>query len=302
MLESGMTICEKYKIINEIGRGGMSRVFLSEDIVTGGRKAIKVISRELEKGRNYVGLAVKSEIEMFEKLNHPGLPKKEEVIETRDMVLIVMEHIPGVTLQSLIDEYGAQPKAAVLDWAVQLCEILHYMHTRYPPVVYRDVKPSNIMLRPDGRIMLIDLGAAREYEPSSSEDTVLLGTRGYAAPEQYGGKGQSDPRTDIYGLGATLYHLLSGHDPSKPPYMRRPLSGWNPDIPADLEILVQKCTTANPDEMSALCTEVTAELRKLLKNERKPELGHTEVICYETKRRYNMETDITIVYTNKTIP
>jgi len=307
MLKPGMLICGKYMILEEIGRGGMSRVFLSEDIGTGGRKAIKAIScgsnqsQEQGKGHVNIGLRADTEIDMLKKLSHPGLPKIEEVIENQEEILIVMEHIPGSSLQNQLAEYGAQPKVSVLGWMLQLCDILGYMHTRNPPVIYRDVKPSNIMLAPDGRIMLIDFGAAREYEPSGTEDTVLLGTRGYAAPEQYGGHGQSDPRTDIYGLGATMYHLLSGHDPSKPPYMRHPLSYWNPELPAALVRLVRKCTRADPDERYASCNEISYVLRELLKNEKKPASGHTEVISKE-RRDHRIETDITIVYTNKVIP
>lgn len=121
-----------------------------------------------------------------------------------------MDYVEGRTLKAIVDERGAQPQEDVVNWAIQLCSVLDYLHTRKPAIIYRDLKPGNIMLRPDGRIVLIDFGTAREYKTGQEEDTISLGTKGYAAPEQYGGDGQTDARTDIYNLGATIYHLVTG--------------------------------------------------------------------------------------------
>lgn len=125
-----------------------------------------------------------------------------------------------------------------------------------PPIIYRDMKPANVMLKPDGNIKVIDFGIAREYKDQSLADTVSLGTKGYAAPEQFGGKGQTDARTDIYCLGVTLYHLLTGQNPCEPPYEIYPIRHWNPQLSAGLEAIIQKCTQLNPDDRYQSCAEL----------------------------------------------
>ena len=125
-----------------------------------------------------------------------------------------------------------------------------------PPIIYRDMKPANIMLQPNGNIKLIDFGIAREYKEHNLEDTVSLGTKGYAAPEQFGGKGQTDQRTDIYCLGVTLYHLVTGKNPCEPPYEIYPIRYWNPNLSSGLESIILKCTRINPEERYQSCAEL----------------------------------------------
>lgn len=140
--------------------------------------------------------------------------------------------------------------------AKQLCEVLGYLHTRKNPIIYRDLKPDNIMLRPDGSITLIDFGIAREYKEYAAHDTRALGTQGYAAPEQFGGQGQTDARTDIYGLGTTLYHLVTGYNPSEPPYEIFPIRHWNPSLSQGLERIIWKCIQRNPKDRYQSCAEI----------------------------------------------
>lgn len=128
----------------------------------------------------------------------------------------------------------------------QLCDVLGYLHSQNPPIIYRDMKPANIMLKPDGNITLIDFGTAREFKEKNLADTTCLGTMGYAAPEQFGGMGQTDGRTDIYCLGATLYHLVTGKNPCEPPYEIRPIREINPSLSGGLERIILKCTQPNP--------------------------------------------------------
>ena len=142
------------------------------------------------------GLTV--ETDLLKKLHHPNLPSIIDVIDGDGTFLIVMDYIEGRHLESVIQEYGAQNQEDVIEWAKQLCDVLAYLHSRIQPVIYRDMKPSNIMLKPDGKVMLIDFGTAREFKETSVADTTCLGTQGYAAPEQKGGQGQPDDRTDIY--------------------------------------------------------------------------------------------------------
>ena len=141
-------------------------------------------------------------------------------------------------LSQILRENGAIPQKYVVSWAKILCDVLLYLHTRDSPIIYRDMKPGNIMLKPDGNLMLIDFGTAREYKVKNRGDTVCLGTVGYAAPEQFGGMGQTDARTDIYGLGATMYHLLTGKNPGKPPYEMKPIRQINSSLSGGLEKII----------------------------------------------------------------
>ncbi len=176
------------------------------------------------------------------------LPRIVDIIDREDVIFIVMDYIEGETLKRVIDREGAQDQEQVLKWALSLCDVLMYLHSQNPPIIYRDMKPANIMLQPNGNIKLIDFGIAREYKEQSIEDTVSLGTKGYAAPEQFGGHGQTDVRTDIYCLGVTLYHLVTGKNPAEPPYEMYPIRHWNGRLSAGLEKIIQKCTQADPNE------------------------------------------------------
>ena len=197
MLKIGSVIDGKYKILNIVGRGGMSIVYLAMNEKANKQWAIKEIIKN-----DYRNLDVeRKEIEMMKRLKHPNLPAIVDVIEQKNSLLIVMDYIEGRSLEDIVQEYGPQEETLVVKWAKQLCDVLHYLHTQNPPIIYRDMKPSNVMLKPDGNVMLIDFGAAREYKTTNLTDTVLLGTRGYAAPEQYRSDGQSDERTDIYRSG-----------------------------------------------------------------------------------------------------
>ena len=138
---------------------------------------------------------------------------------------------------------------------------MEYLHMQDPPIIYRDMKPANVMLQPNGHIKLIDFGIAREYKEQNVEDTVSLGTKGYAAPEQFGGKGQTDPRTDIYCLGVTLYHLVTGQNPCEPPYELYPIRHWKPELSAGLESIILKCTQMNPQDRYSSCAELLYALQ-----------------------------------------
>lgn len=256
MLEIGSLVDGKYKILNKIGQGGMSVVYLAMNERANKQWAIKEVRKDGVKNFEVVKQGLIVETDLLKKLHHPNLPSIIDVIDGDGTFLIVMDYIEGRHLESVIKEYGAQNQEDVIDWAKQLCDVLSYLHSRKPPIIYRDMKPSNIMLKPDGKVMLIDFGTAREFKETSVADTTCLGTQGYAAPEQYGGQGQTDARTDIYCLGATLYHLLTGHNPSEPPYEMYPIRYWNPELSSGLEEIILKCTQKNPDDRYQSCAEL----------------------------------------------
>ena len=256
MLEIGSLIDGKYKILNKIGQGGMSIVYLAMNESANKQWAIKEVRKDGMQNYEVIKQGLIAETELLKKLNHPNLPSIIDVIDGEGTFLIVMDYIEGRHLESIVKEYGAQRQEDVVEWAKQLCDVLSYLHSRKPPIIYRDMKPSNVMLKPDGKVMLIDFGTAREFKENSVADTTCLGTQGYAAPEQYGGHGQTDARTDIYCLGATLYHLLTGHNPSEPPYEMYPIRYWNPELSSGLEEIILKCTQKNPDDRYQNCGEL----------------------------------------------
>lgn len=260
MLQIGSVIDGKYKVLNQIGHGGMSTVYLAMNERANKQWAIKEVRKEGVQNFEVVRQSLTVEIEMLKKMNHPYLPSIVDVIDQEDSFLIVMDYIEGNTLLQLLKEYGPQPQEYIVEWGKQLCEVLGYLHSRKPAIIYRDLKPANIMLKPNGAITLIDFGTAREYKADNIEDTTCLGTYGYAAPEQFGGMGQTDARTDIYCLGMTLYHLLTGHNPCEPPYELKDIRQIRPDVSEGLVKIIGKCTQKNPEERYRTSEELLYEL------------------------------------------
>lgn len=263
MLDKGDIVGGKYEILSRIGKGGMSNVFLAEDRKTKKRWALKEVRRDGVEDFKIVRQSLVAETDILKKLSHPNLPDIADIIENDDDFIIVMEYIEGKTLMEVITEKGAQPESYVTEWAKQLCDVLEYLHTRKPAIIYRDMKPSNIMLRPDGSVCLIDFGTAREYKEKNLADTVCLGTFGYAAPEQFGGFGQTDARTDIYCLGATLYHLVTGINPADPPYEMQPIRNYNKSLSPALEEIILKCTQSNPSDRYQSCAQLRRALDRI---------------------------------------
>ncbi|MCR4615403.1 MAG: serine/threonine protein kinase [Clostridiales bacterium] len=256
MLKIGSLIDGKYRVLSEIGHGGMSVVYMAINEKANKTWAIKEVRKDGIKDFEVVRQGLIVETEMLKRLSHPNLPSIVDVIESDDTFLIVMDYIEGNPLSQSLEEFGAQPQDYVIDWAKQLCDVLEYLHTRTPAIIYRDMKPANIMLKPDGNITLIDFGTAREFKEKNLADTTCLGTVGYAAPEQFGGMGQTDARTDIYCLGATLYHLVTGCNPCEPPYEILPIRSINPQLSSGLERIIIKCTQRNPDDRYQSCAEL----------------------------------------------
>lgn len=239
MTAIGTVIDDKYEILKEIGRGGMSIVYLAMDKRLNKQWAVKEI-RKKGSGKNdeVVVNSLLAEANMMKRLDHPALPRIVDIIDNGVTIYIVMDYIEGESLDKILNEYGAQPEDKVIEWAKQLCDALGYLHSQRPPIIYRDMKPANVMLKPEGNIKIIDFGIAREYKEQNLADTTVLGTKGYAPPEQY--SGQTDPRSDIFALGMTMHHLLTGVDPrSGEAYAS--VRQWNPDLSEGIEAIIDKC-------------------------------------------------------------
>ncbi|MBR3818504.1 MAG: serine/threonine protein kinase [Clostridia bacterium] len=257
MLEIGSVLDGKYKILSEIGHGGMSVVYMALNEKANKTWAVKEIRKDGKMDFNIVRQGLVAEIETLKKLNHPNLPSIVDVIEDQDSFIIVMDYIEGNSLDKALLEHGAQPQDNVIEWAMQLCDVLGYLHSCNPPIIYRDMKPANIMLKPDGNIALIDFGTAKTYEIDLGE-TTGIGTIGYAAPEQFigSGLGRTDARTDIYCLGITLYHLLTGIDPCKNVIADKSIRAVNPTLSQGLDEIIIKCTQPDPKDRYQSCDEL----------------------------------------------
>ena len=257
MAAIGQVIDDKYEILKLIGQGGMSKVYLAMDKRLNKQWAVKEIEKRARDRNNEIVIqSAIAEANLIKQLDHPAIVRIVDIIDNGNVIYIIEDYIEGETLGTILENNGAQPQELVIEWAMQICEALEYLHTRKPPIIYRDMKPANVMLKPDGNIKVIDFGIAREYKDQSLADTVSLGTKGYAAPEQFGGKGQTDARTDVYCLGVTLYHLVTGQNPCEPPYEIYPIRHWNPQLSAGLEAIIQKCTQFNPADRYQTCAEL----------------------------------------------
>lgn len=267
-IDVGSVIDGKYKLLSLVGRGGCSKVYLAMNIHLNMPYAVKVYDKKAQYAESAIMVA-HQELEIMKLLEHPAIPKVFDYIDLPDYLCIVQEYVSGETLQSLVNHFGAQPEELVIKWVKQLCDVLNYLHTRNPAIIYRDVKPHNIMLKPDGTIKLIDFGIARTYKPGKSADTVTLGTIGYAAPEQFG-SAQTDVRTDIFGLGKTMHQLLTGLNPMEPPYETKPIRQINPALSQYLEDIIIKCTAPNPRDRYQNCEELlqALEVRNQKENRR----------------------------------
>ena len=283
MAEIGSYIEGKYKILTEIGKGGMSTVYLAMDKNLNKQWAVKEVrKRASDRNNNSVENTAIVEANLMKRLDHPLLPRIVDIIDNPDVIYVIMDYIEGESLNKVLEREGAQPQDLVIKWAKDLCSVLEYLHNQTPPIIYRDMKPNNIMLQPNGSIKLIDFGIAREYKENNTSDTTSLGTRGYAAPEQFGGHGQTDARTDIYGLGITLYHLVTGQDPQKPPYEIYPIRQWNPALSAGLEKIITKCTQLNPNDRYQNC----AELQYALDHYEETDEAHLQLLKKKVRRFY----------------
>lgn len=258
MTEIGSVIDGKYEILKEIGRGGMSIVYLAMDKRLNKQWAVKEI-RKKGSGKNdeIVVNSLLAEANLMKRLDHPALPRIVDIIDNGVTIYVVMDYIEGESLDKILNEYGAQPEERVVGWAKQLCDALSYLHSQKPPIIYRDMKPANVMLKPEGNIKIIDFGIAREYKEQNLADTTVLGTKGYAPPEQY--SGQTDARSDIFALGMTMHHLLTGVDPrSGEAYA--PVRQWNPELSEGIEIIIDRCVEPAAENRYQSCSDLLYDL------------------------------------------
>ncbi|WP_376796426.1 protein kinase [Thermogemmatispora sp.] len=264
----GALLVGRYRLLHELGRGGMGTVFLAEDQRLGARQVAlkRLYKRRLSPEEcQEAEQAFQQEAGLLARLRHPSLPAIHDYWSEPDASYLVMDYIEGETLEAIQQHAGQRPLplGQVLDWARQLCQVLIYLHEQQPPIIFRDLKPANIMRRrSDGRLLLIDFGIARHFKPGKAHDTIALGSPGFAAPEQYG-REQTTPRSDLYALGAVLHCLLSGHDPSEQPFRFAPLEQLNPEVPEELAHLIAQLLAMDPEQRPPSARAVLDRLEPL---------------------------------------
>lgn len=240
----------QYEQLRKIGEGASGRVMLARDLHLNRLVAIK----EMEQIRE-----IRREMELLKALKHPGLPDIYDYFEEDRHGFLVMEYVEGVTLKEYLEQQGKPELTQAIVWMRELLDIFVYLHEQHPAVVYRDLKPANLIIQEEGHLKLIDLGGAFFRCHNQSEERVSIGTPGYSAPEQWNGI-QADVSCDIFSFGAVAHELLTGVNPLKPPYERRPVRRYDRRIPVSYEQMIQKCTREHPKERYASMREVLKAL------------------------------------------
>jgi serine/threonine protein kinase len=262
-LLEGTLLNERYRILRSLGKGGMGTVYLAEHIRLNAILAVKQVHarQPTEPEQKAVLEQYEQEARFLVRLNHPNLPKVTDAFIEGDYFYLVMEFIEGVTLETRLKEAGGNPLdvGQVVEWGLQIADVLSYLHSQSPPIIFRDLKPANVMVQPDGNIRLIDFGIARLFQPGAVKDTALLGSVGYSPPEQFG-RHQTDTRSDIYAFGATLHHLLTGQDPVNHPFKFMPAHVLNPAVPETLSRLLDHCLAMDADARPAGIHQVALDL------------------------------------------
>ena len=268
MLSAHSLLKQRYRILASLGEGGFGAVYKAEDTEFGNRLvAVKEMSEsdlsvhEIAEASE----AFKREAFLLAGLVYPNLPSIYDYFTEQGHWYIVMDFIEGETLEDHLHKSptGYLPVEEVLDIGIQLCSVLDYLHTRKPPIIFRDLKPANIMLTPGGPLYLIDFGVARHFKPGKARDTIAFGSPGYAAPEQYG-KAQTTAHADIYSLGVTFYQLLAGVDPTLTPLQFAPLQASCPQpIPTELHTLITQMLELDEDKRPGTMRAVKQELQHI---------------------------------------
>lgn len=264
----GTTVAGKYHVDQMIGSENNTVSYLVTNENNGQQWVMRTWNKTAKGYAPSVRDLIIKETKMIMELRHPMIPLIDDIVENDQFICVIREYIPGDTLGEVVRHNGAQPQLLVMSWAMQICSVLKYLHSQNPARIYRDMKPGNLVLRPDGSLMLKEFNTMRIYNPAKKGDTYCLGTRGYAAPEQYGGLGQTDARTDIFGLGMTMYHLLTGRDPEVLTEDPKPIRRYDAGLSAGLEKIVSKCVEPDPKKRFQNCDALLKALNEELQPKR----------------------------------
>ena len=269
MLPPGQRIGNRYQIERMFGQGGMSNLYLARDLSQGG--AIRVIKEMTARYNdpNEQKMAeelFKREAQLLATLSHPNIPKVFDQFTFGGLYYLSMEYVQGEDLGKILaNRNGPLPEKDVANWGAQMATVLYYLHRQNPPIVFRDVKPSNMMIS-GSQVKLIDFGIARTFTSAKKGDTMRIGSPGYAPPEQY--SGQTDPRSDIYALGVTLHHAVTGRDPTatQTPFLLPPARSLNPSVSPEMAAIIERATQLEPEKRYPSMIEMKRDLQVVLRN------------------------------------
>jgi len=269
LLDAQTMLKERYKVAGPIGQGGMGAVYRAEDTLLEGRIcAIKEIAPDPDLDTETLGQMqdqFRQEASVLARLDHPNLPKVSDYFTQNHREYLVMDFVPGHDLREIVDQALKEKhfldEAQVIDWAKQLCDALGYLHNQQPPILHRDIKPSNIKLTPSGLLKLVDFGLVKLLTSDEARTVTVVqgqGTAAYTPLEQYGGDDvHTDTRSDIYAVGATLYHLLTNRSPltARERFLRPtalvPPRNINPHVSPSVEKAILQALELHPDDRPA---------------------------------------------------
>lgn len=265
-LQAGTTLQERYLIQGVLGIGGMGAVYRARDLHFPNVVKLVAVKEMINQARD--PLVRKTIVRNFEReanllatLDHRAIPRIYDYFTLAQRSYLVLEHISGKDLEALIsdtDDFISEDR--VLAWSIELCDVLTYLHNHKPePIIFRDMKPSNIMITPQDHVVLVDFGIARTFQ--SGQKGTMIGTEGYSPPEQY--RGEATPLADIYALGATFHHTLTHRDPRlEPPFSfsERPIRSINPNVTVDMEQIIDRALQYNPEDRFQTAAEMKTAL------------------------------------------
>ncbi|GMU52402.1 MAG: hypothetical protein AMXMBFR33_15480 [Candidatus Xenobia bacterium] len=267
MLAPGTMIGTRYQVVRLLGQGGMSNIYLCDDLNLRGRRWVvkEMVARYSDPNEQRMAVELfEREAHLLASLDHRNLPKVNDFFVFQGRSYLVMEFVDGEDLGRMLNRIkGPLPERQVAELGEQMATVLYYLHCRKPhPIIFRDVKPSNIMMT-GNLVKLIDFGIARHFNPSKKGDTMRIGSPGYAPPEQY--SGQTDPRSDVYALGVTLHHAITGRDPTttQTPFILPPVRDLNPSVSEDLVRIIERSTQLDPDQRYQSMIDMKRDLQAL---------------------------------------
>lgn len=255
----GKKIGDKYTVLRLLAPGGLFKTYLVLDKKCNKQWWMKAYSKNDIYTPELRNTILQGPLMML-KLRHPAIPVVVDIVEGDNSICIIGEYTEGQTLKAILDENGPVAEETVIGWARQLCDVLGYLHRQNPPYIYLDMKPANVVLQPGGTVKLINVGTLKVYDALCERNGYeVFRTKGYSPPEQYVGK--TDPRSDIYSLGMTLHHLVTGVNPDMPPYETAPIRAINPKLSRSLEAIILRCIQLDPNERFQSCNEMMKALQ-----------------------------------------
>ena len=257
MLNPGQILDKKYEIIKVLGRGGMGTVYLCKNNRLGNFWAVKEVNGQWKDKIDFL-----AEPNILKNLSHVGIIRIIDIFYENDNLYIVEDYINGKTLKEYVEISGPLLAEVIVDISLQLCSILGYLHSFNPPIIYRDLKPSNIMIKDTNKVVLIDFGIARTYKENQESDTMIMGSMGFISPEQIINS-QSNAKTDIYSLGATMFFMLTGKSINMPSELMFE-ENCREDSAKGLAEIIQKASAIDPNNRYSNINTMIPELSAIL--------------------------------------